>query len=111
MNSCACPPATLTSVAFAHGIVMQRCVSHEQQTWILDGRPIDSATVRPALKDLFIQQRDLRQRPRSAAPRRHAVPLVPTPTPVVQHPAADPRADDLTALLNARGLQGSWSVA
>ena len=112
MNSCACPASSLTSVEFAHGVVMQRCRSHELQTWTVDGRRTDARTVRRLLKEVFVETRG---RTRSTSPSRAPrvahldVPTYGDPSSEVALGAgADER---LTALLRSRGLQGSWSVA
>ena len=106
MNSCACPASRLTSVAFAHGVVMQRCRSHETQAWTVNGRPAAAPAVRSLLKDLFIETRG---RTRTSRP----APVQPVAAPRAER-AADPTAgldEQLTALLRARGMQGSWAVA
>ena len=103
MTRCACPASTLTSVAFASGVAMQRCPSHELQSWTVDGRPTDARTARRLLQALFVESRGQR---RSGAPAsRRTIPPA--------QPAAPARHsdEDLTALLNARGLPGTWSVA
>lgn len=111
MSTCVCAPAHLTSVAFQHGIVMQRCRRHELQTWTQDGRPTDAVTVRTLLKDLFVETRGAR----SSSPAARPAPMRLT-LPARSHPssevALDAGADQaLTALLRSRGLQGSWAVA
>jgi hypothetical protein len=112
MNSCACPASSLTSVAFAHGVVMQRCRSHELQSWTVNGRRTDAGTVRGLLKDLFIETRGQR---RSTSPiqAQKVVHLdVPSYESTSSDVALDAGADErLTALLRSRGLQGSWAVA
>lgn len=114
MSTCICAPAHLTSVSFAHGIVMQRCRQHELQTWTKDGRATDAGTVRTLLKDLFVETRGTRSRATSPE-RRPAAPVAFT-LPAQDHAssevAMDAGADEaLTALLRSRGLQGSWAVA
>ena len=111
MSTCVCAPAHLTSVAFAHGIVMRRCQRHELQTWTQDGRPTDARTVQRLLKDLFVEQRGTR----STSPARRPAPVALT-LPAASHPSSDVAlgagADEaLTKLLRSRGLQGSWAVA
>ncbi len=111
MSTCICAPAHLTSVAFAHGIVMQRCRVHELQIWTQDGRATDARTVRTLLKDLFVETRGTRAT--SPATRRDDVHLdVPSQDHAFSDVALDAGADEaLTALLRSRGLQGSWAVA
>ena len=113
MNSCACPASSLTSVAFAHGVVMQRCRSHELQTWTVDGRKTDARTVRTLLKDLFIETRGQRRSTSPAASPQSVVHLdVPSQASTSSDVALGAGADErLTALLRSRGLQGSWAVA
>lgn len=108
MTSCACPASSLTAVQFAHGVVMQRCRSHELATWTVNGRRADTRTVRGLLKDLFVESRGQR---RDSAPA-HASRVVRRDVPVPVDALAGLQDDDLlTALLNARGLQGSWVTA
>ena len=114
MDTCSCAPATLTCVTFARGVVMRRCRRHELQTWTVDGRRTDAETARGLLRDLFVEMRGERARSTSPAPTPRVLHLeVPSydddPSAEVALPAgADER---LTALLNSRGLQGSWAVA
>jgi hypothetical protein len=111
MSTCVCAPAHLTSVAFAHGIVMSRCRVHDLQTWTQDGRLTDPRTVRTLLKDLFLETRGTRATSpgtRPAPPR----PSVPTQEHGVSEVVLDAGADEaLTALLRSRGMNGSWAVA
>ena len=113
MSTCSCPRSSLTSVAFAHGVMMQRCRAHELQAWTVEGRPADDATVRRLLKDLFVESRGRRGRSTSPAPARTVVHLdLPAQEQVFSDVALDAGADaQLTALLRSRGLQGSWAVA
>lgn len=111
MSTCICAPAHLTCVAFAHGIVMQRCRVHELQKWTLDGRATDARTVRTLLKDLFVETRGTR----STSPATRPAPVSLT-LPVQSHTSSEVALDAgtdeaLTSLLRARGLQGSWAVA
>ena len=111
MSTCICAPAHRTSVAFAHGIVMQRCRVHELQTWTQHGRPTDARTVRTLLKDLFVETRGVR----STSPVDRPAPVRLT-LPAQDHASSEVAlgagADEaLTALLRSRGLQGSWSVS
>ena len=103
MSTCACPRATLTSLTFADGIVLVRCRAHEQQTWVVDGRPMTAAAALPVLKDLFVEQRGKGRRPRSVRRKPPAAP----PREAMPDTVVDER---LTALLNARGVPGSWKV-
>ena len=111
MSTCICAPAHLTSVAFAHGIVMQRCRLHELQTWTKDGQATDARTVRTLLKDLFVETRGTRST--SPVARRTNVQLtLPAQDHTSSEVAMGAGADEaLTALLRSRGLQGSWAVA
>ena len=113
MDNCSCAPASLTCVTFARGVVMRRCPVHEIQTWTVDGSRTDAGTARSLLKDLFVDLRGQRGRSTSPARGRRVlhldVPSVADPSSEVALPAG---ADEhLTALLNSRGLQGSWAVA
>lgn len=113
MSTCACAPSHRTTVAFSHGIVLQRCRLHDLQTWTLDGRATDAPTVRGLLKDLFVEARGARTRSTSPLRRRASAPLrAAVPTEVPRDVALGAGADEaLTALLRSRGVQGSWSVA
>ena len=110
MNSCACPASRLTSVAFAHGVVMQRCRAHETQTWTVNGRPADGRTVRSLLKDLFVETRGLTRTSRPAPAQKVVAPSAQRNA--EREEEVTPGLDEqLTALLRARGLQGSWAVS
>lgn len=112
MTSCACPTSRLTSVQFTHGVVMQRCQAHELATWTVDGRRADARTVRGRLKDVFVESRGQRRTAAPARTPRVAQPAVPAhPAGAVAAMAQAPDDDLLTALLNARGLTGSWATA
>lgn len=102
MTSCACPPSTLTSLTFAEGIVLVRCRAHDQQAWVVEGRVMETAAALPALKDVFIEQRGKGGRPSTV--RRKP------PVRVRREAPVGAVEDRLTALLNARGLPGSWTV-
>lgn len=111
MSSCSCSAASLTSVAFDGGIVLQRCGTHEAQRWTLDGREVARTEALHRLRSLFTSAR--RQRAGQsvpAAPRVRPAPRVRAPQ-VTTLPADAPTDERLTALLRARGLQGSWAVA
>lgn len=108
MTTCACPATSLASLRFADGLVMLRCASHELQTWYVDGRPAERHEVLPALKDLFVDRRG--ERRSTPAPARRVVRL----SEPVAYDAGPADTDDsarLTALLQARGLSGTWAVA
>jgi hypothetical protein len=113
MSTCGCAPATLTSVAFANGVVLQRCRTHEVQTWTGGDRATSGTAPLPALKDLFVQERGHGKRPAAAARRaRVARPAAPRPAAAAPDVRPEAPSDDLlTALLNARGLSGAWTVA
>ena len=101
MSPCTCAAAGLTAVRFVQDVVLLRCTHHEQQAWTVDGRPATAAQAHAVLREAFEDGRT-RRGARRAAPRERVVQLVSSP--------ATP-AEALTALLNARGLVGSWSVA
>lgn len=89
---------------------MQRCTSHELQTWTVDGRTADAGTVRSLLKDVFVETR---------GQRRSILPVPAQKVGRVQAPSYERASSDvdldagdrLTALLRFRGLQGTWAVA
>lgn len=116
MSSCCCPRTALSAVTFDSGAVLLRCHAHEQQRWVVAGREVSSTDALALLRDAFLAGRSRRPEPRS---RRHhkVVQLPDTPAVAADPYPATPRlsgADasaDLTALLNARGLSGSWAVA
>lgn len=104
MPSCTC--ADRTSVVFTTGVELLRCSAHDSQTWRVRGRTATRAVAVAALRDAF--------QDRTAAPRRRPVPRPSgVPARVVTLPDAAapvPSAEALTALLNARGLAGSWAT-
>ena len=100
MSPCTCAVPDLTAVRFAQDVVLLRCTRHEQQAWTVDGRPATAARAHAVLREVFEDGRTRRHTPR-VAPHARVVQLVP--------PAST--AEALTALLNARGLAGSWAVA
>lgn len=111
MSTCVCPPAHLTAVGFAHGIVMQRCRVHELQTWTQDGRPTDADAVRSLLRDLFVETRGARATSPVSRPAAGSVPSA-SQSHASSEVALDAGADEaLTTLLRSRGLAGSWGVA
>lgn len=103
MTPCACAPTALTCVRFGDGVVLLRCAAHDVHGWFVDGSAVPRATALALLKDAFGTVG-----PAAPAPVRR-------PRAVRRpRPAVDPRAgvdEQLTALLHARGLQGSWAVA
>ena len=110
MSTCDCAPGTLTSFAFSNGVVLQRCLLHEVQSWTGADRSASGTAPLTALKDLFVQERGHWKRP--VPPPRAAAPAPRPPAPREHVVPADPPTDDLlTALLNARGLTGAWAVA
>jgi hypothetical protein len=113
METCSCALSSLTSVTFARGVVMRRCPVHEIQTWTVDGSRTDAGTARSLLKDLFVEMRGQRARSTSPTPVRRVLHLnVPSQDDPDSEVALPAGADEhLTALLNSRGLQGSWAVA
>jgi hypothetical protein len=103
-STCTCTRSQLTTVRFAHEVVLLRCARHEQQFWTVGGRPASASRAHDVLREVFVEGRARRGGRRVPSPRR-GVQLVP-PSPA---PAAT--AQSLTALLNARGVEGSWAVA
>ena len=112
MTSCGCARPALTSLTFGPGIVLLRCSAHEAQSWVVDGREAATADALASLRTVFVERRGQRQ-PTGATgshPRRRRtdVPAQPARPEVVD--LADPDAR-LTALLQSRGIAGSWTVA
>ncbi len=109
MAPCSCPPAALTCVRFADGVVMVRCGVHEQQSWSVDGRPAGRDDALAALKGVFVERRGERRTGRAPSPRPQVIRM----TEPVAYDVAPEAGDDarLTALLRARGLSGTWAVA
>jgi hypothetical protein len=116
MPSCGCARPALTSLSFGPGIVLLRCAAHEAQSWVVEGAETGSADVLASLRTLFVERRGQRQPQAQAAEhphrRRSDIPAQPTarPTPPAVVDLNDADAQ-LAALLRARGLSGSWSVA
>ena len=113
MSSCCCPRAALAAVTFDNGAVLLRCTAHEQQRWLVEGREVATSEALGLLRDAFTAGRSRRPEPPT---RRHRVVRMPDTAAVDPYPQAPVPtgrgADaDLTALLNARGLTGSWAVA
>ena len=115
MSSCRCPRTALAAVTFDNGAVLVRCPSHEQQRWLVEGREVSSTDALALLRDAFSAGRNRRPEPGT---RRHKVVRMPDtpavavdPYPETPQLSGDDASADLTALLNARGLTGSWAVA
>ena len=113
MSSCSCPRTALTAVTFDGGAVLLRCLAHEQQSWVVDGREVTASDAMALLRDSFVAGRSRRPAPGT---RRHKVVRMPDtpavdPYPQTPQPTGRGADADLTALLNARGLSGSWAVA
>lgn len=115
MSSCSCPRTALAAVTFDNGAVLLRCPSHEQQRWIVAGQEVSSTDALALLRDAFAAGRSRRPEPGT---RRHKVVRMPDTTTVAVDPypqapqlSGTDASADLTALLNARGLTGSWAVA
>lgn len=118
MPLCGCPTSTLTAVTFERGLALLRCGAHEEQVWTVDGQPISVADAHARLRVAFSDARSQTgrtgpracgrvvnlhtQRPGATRTSR------PATVDVSSMLGADER---LTALLNAHGLHGSWSVA
>lgn len=118
MSSCSCSPESLVSVTFRNGTVLLRCPAHEIQRWLVDGRPVAVPTALDGLRSLFVEHRGVRAAPQPAPaaaerPAADRVIQLPRAAAAAQSPQDPARVDDaaLTALLNARGLTGSWAVA
>lgn len=113
MSSCSCPRTALTAVTFDNGAVLLRCLAHEQQRWLVEGREVSISEALGRLRDAFVAGRS--RRPAVGAPGSKEVRMPDTPAvdPCAQAPQATGRGvdADLTALLHARGLSGSWAVA
>lgn len=113
MSPCRCPRVALAAVTFDNGAVLLRCPSHEQQRWLVEDREVSTTDALALLRDAFVAGRSRRPEPGT---RRHEVVRMPD-TPAVDPYPETPRLSgndasaDLTALLNARGLTGSWAVA
>lgn len=109
MLSCPCSPEGLTAVRFDGGVVMLRCGLHDQQRWLVHGRPTLRADVLPVLRNLFA---DRRGEPRRTHPAPKPVKVVRRASPAYAAVPAGAGDDErLTVLLHARGLSGSWAVA
>lgn len=108
MSPCTCAVHELTAVRFAQDVVLLRCARHEQQAWTVAGRPASAARAHAVLRAVFDEGRSRRGQ-RRTTPRHHVVRLTPAPPPATTAEATT--AEALTALLHARGLEGSWSLA
>jgi hypothetical protein len=128
MSLCPCSPDSLTAVTFENGIVLQRCGVHDVQSWVVAGETTDRDEVLANLRGVFSVRNEQRRRDRApvartpapvapAAPR--SAPPAPEPNPTVDlTPAATAEIlranspdEQLTALLQSRGLPGAWAVA
>lgn len=105
MPPCTC--ADRTAVVFTTGVELLRCSTHDTQTWRVHGRPTTRAVAVAALRDAF-QVRTFSEPRRRPAPRRSGVPERVVALPDASAPV--PSAEALTALLNARGLAGTWAT-
>jgi hypothetical protein len=101
MRTCPCPESALTCVRIADAVLL-RCSAHDVQRWAVDGRPAERADVLRRLRGVFDERRGRDRSPRPA-PRPRVVRL---PDPLTGTPE-----EQLSALLRARGLAGSWSLA
>ena len=113
MSSCSCPRADLTAVTFDGGAVLLRCLAHEQQRWLVDGREVPSSQAMGLLREAFVAgrtRRAVRSTPRPTTVRMPDAPDVDPYPPSPRLTGRDASAD-LTALLRARGISGSWAVA
>ena len=125
MLPCGCARPALISLTFGPGIVLLRCAAHETQSWLVDGAETGTADALASLKTLFVERRGRRQPATDGAahPRRRRTDVradvrADVPAQPAARPAALPAVVDLgdadarlTALLQARGLSGSWSIA
>ncbi len=107
MTNCPCPGRT--SVAFSTGVELRRCSTHDTQSWLVDGELAEATVAVAALRVGFQELRGSSMR-RGPAARTSGVPPRVVTLPPDRAPAA-PSAAALTALLHARGLQGSWATA
>lgn len=113
MAMCPCPPSSLAAVSFDRGLRLLRCGVHEQQSWEIDGRPLERADVLHNLRVVFASRRGQRRDEGAARP---APALAPAPSArqeaqaVIQLPVLQ-TDETLTALLHARGLSGAWAIA
>lgn len=111
MSTCPCSSHALVLVTFDNGTALLRCPAHETQRWLVDGRPADSTEALSALRELFVQERTERRSRRRARTRPRVIRL-PEPAPVQQvTPPLGVDDASLTALLQARGLSGTWAIA
>lgn len=118
MPLCGCATATLTALTFERGLALLRCGAHEEQVWTVHGEPVPVVDAHARLRAAFAGNRSQTRRTGSRACGGRVLNLLGQ-----RPPAREPRpaavnvrsmlgADErLTALLNAQGLQGSWSVA
>ena len=113
MSSCPCPRTALAAVTFDNGAVLLRCPSHEEQRWLVEGREVSTTDALALLRDSFVAGRSRRPQPGTRRHRIVRMPDTPAVDPYPETPqlSGDDASADLTALLNARGLSGSWAVA
>lgn len=113
MSSCSCPRAALTAVTFDGGAVLLRCLAHEQQRWLVEGREVATSEALGLLRDAFVAGRSRQPAPGTPRPKVVRMPdaLAVDPYPSTPQPTGRGADADLTALLHARGLSGSWAVA
>lgn len=113
MSSCTCTDATEATVSFQNGTVLLRCADHDRSRWLVDGQEVPTAVAFSRLREHFHAERLQPQRHKT--PRRQVV-LLPQPRAVEPYevratPVTAPSDEELTALLQAHGVSGSWAVA
>ena len=106
MPSCPCAPADLTRVRIADAVELLRCSAHDLQRWVVDGEPVGREAVLHRLRGVFDDRRGERRSSRLAPPLP-AVVRLPEPAAAL----AGTADEQLTALLRARGIEGSWALA
>lgn len=115
MCSCSCPRTALAAVTFDNGAVLLRCPSHEQQRWLVEDQEVSTTDALALLRDSFVAGRTRRPEPGTSRHKIVRMPETPAgavdPYPGTPQLSGDDASADLTALLNARGLTGSWAVA
>lgn len=115
MSTCPCPSTALAAVTFDNGAVLLRCPSHEQQRWLVEDREVSTTDALALLRDAFVAGRSRRPEPGTRRNKIVRMPDTPAvavdPYPETPQLSGDDASADLTALLNARGLTGSWAVA
>lgn len=118
MSPCACISTDMTPIVFANGTVLLRCLSHDTHRWSVGGATVDTAHALRALGELFGEHRDANRRTApvpaartAAAAPRNVIALERTAHRAAAAVLGDGADAELTALLHARGLNGSWAVA